>query len=508
MALVFNGTNAKLQYVAGAAIVGALPVTVFAWIRPSSAAMTKAGCVGGLGDGSFQGGLELVLGGNDANDPFYASSRESGTAVYDAAALGAAANTWQPCMGVFTSNTSRTARVNAGSAATGTTSNAPNAANMWRINVGCRPSTVDTVWFDGEIAEFAIWSSALTQTDYDALAAGATPSTISPGTLIDYWDLTNQASTQTGINGRVLTASNTTQASTHPPVTAPDTTAPILTSPAGTTTGATTATVGATTNEGNGTLYAFVSTSSTPPAAATLKAGTGAAWAGSVAVSSTGAKTLNATGLTASTGYYAHLVHTDAAGNNSTIVSSAQFTTSAPAATAITLTGPSGGQVGVASAAFTVGANGAISGSHTVTPSDGGAGGSFSPANVTISAGTPTATFTYTPSTVGARTISAADADGYTAPSSLTYTATSTAGTLTSSALKNNTGTLLTGVAFEAFVNNPTTGALVVKKTGLTSSGAGVVTFADGALAAASSYRVVWRRTDTGAEGLETLTAT
>lgn len=111
-----------------------------------------------------------------------------------------------------------------------------------------------------------------------------------------------------------------------------DTTPPILSSPTGTATGSTTAIVGATTDEGNGTLYAFVSTSATPPSAATLKAGTGAAWAGSQAVGSTGAKTLNTTGLTASTGYYAHLLHTDAAGNDSNIVTSAQFTTYAVAA--------------------------------------------------------------------------------------------------------------------------------------------------------------------------------
>lgn len=109
-----------------------------------------------------------------------------------------------------------------------------------------------------------------------------------------------------------------------------DTTAPVLTSPTGTATGSTTATVGATTDEGNGALYAFVSTSATPPSDADLKAGTGAVWAGSVSVSSIGAKTLNATGLTASTGYYAHLLHTDAAANDSNTVTSAQFTTNAP----------------------------------------------------------------------------------------------------------------------------------------------------------------------------------
>jgi hypothetical protein len=79
---------------------------------------------------------------------------------------------------------------------------------------------------------------------------------------------------------------------------------------------------------------------------------------------------------------------------------------------------------------------------------------------------------------------------------------------LTSSPLKNNTGTLLTSAGCSAYVHNPTTGALVLLKTGLTShASTGVVTFTDAALSAATSYRVIWKITSGGAEGMETLTA-
>lgn len=113
-----------------------------------------------------------------------------------------------------------------------------------------------------------------------------------------------------------------------------DVTAPTLTSPTGVQTGNATATVGVTTNEANGTLYHFVSTSSTPPSAATLKAGTGAVVSGSQAISSTGAKSASITGLTASTTYYTHWLHRDAAGNDSAIVSTTGFTTTATGLTA------------------------------------------------------------------------------------------------------------------------------------------------------------------------------
>jgi hypothetical protein len=113
-----------------------------------------------------------------------------------------------------------------------------------------------------------------------------------------------------------------------------DATAPVLTSAAGTATGATTATIGATTDEANGTMYGVVTGSATQPSVAQIKAGqdhTGAAatYASSQSISSTGAKTFSATGLTASTTYYGHIVHTDAAANDSNRLSSASFTTDA-----------------------------------------------------------------------------------------------------------------------------------------------------------------------------------
>lgn len=118
-----------------------------------------------------------------------------------------------------------------------------------------------------------------------------------------------------------------------------DTTAPVLSSPTGTATGSSTATIGATTDEGNGTLYAVVDTVTTTPSQAELEAGQdgdgGAAAAAPtpLTISSTGAKTFNVTGLAPNTTYSYFIGHKDAAGNFSNIVSGT-FTTfqrSAPA---------------------------------------------------------------------------------------------------------------------------------------------------------------------------------
>lgn len=104
-----------------------------------------------------------------------------------------------------------------------------------------------------------------------------------------------------------------------------DPTAPILSSPTGSATSIAAATVGATTDEANGTMYAVVDTVTTTPSATELEAGQdgdgGAAiWSGSQAISTTGAKTFNVTGLAPNTTYSYFIGHKDAAGNFSNIV--------------------------------------------------------------------------------------------------------------------------------------------------------------------------------------------
>ena len=118
--------------------------------------------------------------------------------------------------------------------------------------------------------------------------------------------------------------------------TAPDVTAPTLSSPTDAANGSTAATGSVSTNEGNGTLYWVVSTSSTAPSAAQVKAGQmhtsrDAEASGSQAVSGTGVQTLSPapSGLTASTAYWIHFMHEDAATNQSAVASGDGFTTTA-----------------------------------------------------------------------------------------------------------------------------------------------------------------------------------
>lgn len=114
--------------------------------------------------------------------------------------------------------------------------------------------------------------------------------------------------------------------------TSTDTTAPTLSNPTGTGTGDTTADGSVDTDEGDGTLHWVVTESSTAPSVAQVQAGqndggTAAAASGNQGVSSTGTQSISATGLDPDTTYWIHYQQQDAAGNDSTVVSSSSFST-------------------------------------------------------------------------------------------------------------------------------------------------------------------------------------
>lgn len=112
-------------------------------------------------------------------------------------------------------------------------------------------------------------------------------------------------------------------------------------------------------------------------------------------------------------------------------VSLAVNATPAPvAASAVTLSGPTSGVVSTASSAFSVGVSpvgGAITGTVTVTPNDGGASGTFSPTSVNLTSASPTATFTYTPSSTGSKTISVTNNGNLSNPASNSYSVSAAA---------------------------------------------------------------------------------
>lgn len=290
---------------------------------------------------------------------------------------------------------------------------------------------------------------------------------------------------------------------------ASDTTAPTLTSASVTSVGTTTATGNISTDEANGTLYSVVSTSATAPNVAQIQAGndhTGSAavWAsGPITVSSTGAKTTSITGLTASTSYYAHFQHKDSANNNSTVVTSAQFTTLTPDSTNPTMTGSvtiSAKTTTSYTATWSAGSDNVAVTGYEYRLNAGSWVDLGAVLTVNISGRTPGATDTFE--------VRAYDAAGNKA-TALSQSVTLFIGTITIPAVKDwgtgNLKTAQTGVQVD--IHNISTGALVVRKTGQTTHATtGVCVVQDAAIADATTYEVITRFAD-GSKGMWDYTA-
>jgi hypothetical protein len=209
MAVTFNGTTSNLVW--SGAIASAFPFSIFAWIKPGSAASAHFVAASGNNAG---GDIELAAFADGANG-VKAFSRAGGGST-NAANPAAIQTTWQPVLVCFDSTGQRRSFYAAGAVATDFTSSNGFASAHNRFAVGCRGIS-DSLFFAGDIAAVAVWQggSQMTQGHFDSLAGGADPITVNAAQLVEYWRLVNAADL-TGTGGRTLTATAVTTAGTDP----------------------------------------------------------------------------------------------------------------------------------------------------------------------------------------------------------------------------------------------------------------------------------------------------
>lgn len=217
MAISFNGSSSKLQLSANL-LTGTKysnQHSLFAWIKPTSA--TANYMVGGAGDTAEMEEFGIYAEGA-VTGKVKGFNKEAGgtTSVESTTAVSTA---WQPVLITWTSTALGVFDHRIYYAGGAVVSNTSSAAQfdptaMDRFVIGVRMMD-DTLWFNGEIAEVALWSSVLTQGNFDSLAGGALPESIASGSLIDAWTLRTNGN-QTGVKANVLTASNTSQGGAHP----------------------------------------------------------------------------------------------------------------------------------------------------------------------------------------------------------------------------------------------------------------------------------------------------
>jgi hypothetical protein len=237
-------------------------------------------------------------------------------------------------------------------------------------------------------------------------------------------------------------------------ISGPDTTAPTLSSPSGAATGKDAGSGTVTTNENNGTLYSVVTLTSTPPSAAQVKAGENASGTllasglrPTLAITTTGAKTVAYTGLTSGTAYFPFFMHEDTATNQSTVAAGASFTP-----TTMAYSGTIGAQTGTQGGAFV------WSGANPSTLFSGGVGTrSFSGTGLSgsgLTVNSSTGVLSGTCGTAGTYTITIVGTDQSTAGTEAPQTESSNSFTLTISASGDTTRPTLGGVVTASSVTS------------------------------------------------------
>lgn len=232
----FNGSSqygrcTTLEFDSGADFTCAIWFKVATGTTP-----TGVSCLGGSARStSFERGYTAVIRGDQTGDPLALKSATGSTTYLDGTSFSEAS--WNVV--IFSRATG------AGSQAAVIQLNADTETSGSAADSGSTPdnlivaaswaSAAASQYFDGLIGGMAVWSSVLSGTDMDSLGSGTDPTTVSSGTLVEFWDFAaDTGSTSTGVNSNVFTWTGTPTFSSDSPFSSVDTLSPPLIS-AGTT---------------------------------------------------------------------------------------------------------------------------------------------------------------------------------------------------------------------------------------------------------------------------------
>lgn len=217
MALTFTRASSKYLRIAGASITAA-PVTMACWFYPTD--FTNFQVLMSINNiGSSFNNFRFDFSANMAGDPVTATAWDSGGVSGGASSSGASGTSaWYHGAAVYASSTSRTAYFNGGNTGTDTASRVPSGLNDTEIGSYRFGSSAPEAFFDGYMAEVAMWSAALDAAEIAALAKGFSPMLIRPTSLVYYIpglvDIVDR-------RGTVWTNNNSVGFTTHPRVIMP-----------------------------------------------------------------------------------------------------------------------------------------------------------------------------------------------------------------------------------------------------------------------------------------------
>jgi hypothetical protein len=184
MARSFTAGSSHLLEFGGAALT-AHPISMACWFKPTDATPAAIQSLMSISKFDTSGGAHYWLLALATNASVIARNRAGGTGASGASGLTVTTD-WNHGAGVWASTTSRIAYHNGVPGAANTTTRSPAGVDRTTIASGYG---ADNGFFDGLIAEAAIWNVALTDAEVAALAKGVSPRRIQPTALVAYWPL-------------------------------------------------------------------------------------------------------------------------------------------------------------------------------------------------------------------------------------------------------------------------------------------------------------------------------
>ncbi len=206
MARLFDGVN---QYLSNAnAVVSSTPLSMACWVSNSAAVGNDA--VMCISDGDINQFHGLYM-------PFVAKTVRARTNNTNSTEAGPwVVDVWTHIGGVWTNSTSRVAYRDGNAAVADNTDRTP--AGLDYTTIGCFGGDIGRVFFfEGMIAEVAVWNAALTTPEMVILAARYSPLFVRPQSLVAYWRLIGRTSPEIDlVGGFDMTLNNAPTQAPHP----------------------------------------------------------------------------------------------------------------------------------------------------------------------------------------------------------------------------------------------------------------------------------------------------
>ncbi len=176
----FDGSTGRLEL--SSAVSAAIPLTMSCWFRANT---SHAGTLIDIADsGVTEHSTTLQI---RSSGEVSARSRAGGGSSRALTTTNYSTTTWHHACGTWAATNDRKSYIDGGSEGTNTQVRDP--LNEDRTFIGAAADSSISEFFDGRLAEAAIWDVVLSLSEITALANGWSPLRVRPTALLAYWPL-------------------------------------------------------------------------------------------------------------------------------------------------------------------------------------------------------------------------------------------------------------------------------------------------------------------------------